>query len=490
MGACSDTVSVETSDPIPSAPVLSVSGDLVDYPVMKEGMGRLARRVALALQDEALRQRVFDALQASDIPENKLHFRTLLGDDDVGLRQSIRVASSLQEGALNASLDSLVDLEFYVPVAEHRAAWTGDEDVIVVSFPDDDGSQPVGFDLQGRPVALTAEAPPSIPALVLTPVETDFSPRARTGGAGTSSYADSAWFMTYAWIPDTHEGWGMGSPEFEVHTFQVQPSAIIEDVICSGADMSAPYYWDMNSSTWSGNVMLATQAILDTVHLEFQMWEDDSGACTTSGGRPPKTSSSVWSELESWAKAIVNLELQLVAGQVWQTKVNAWITAASLTYALGSGVMEDDFVGVMEGPLFGCWYTDDENEFRIYEEDGGALKGKADVEVTYGIRNPLCPVTASISGPNLVYNCDPQPPTPDPATYYVDVTGGDGSISYQWYEDGSPKGTSSSHQLVNYSVGTREVSVKVTRGGSIDWDYYFVTVQDEDPSESPNCLAE
>jgi hypothetical protein len=236
--------------------------------------------------------------------------------------------------------------------------------------------------------------------------------------------------------------------------------------------------------------MLATQAILDTVHLEFQMWEDDSGACTTSGGRPPKTSSSVWSELESWAKAIVNLELQLVAGQVWQTKVNAWITAASLTYALGSGVMEDDFVGVMEGPLFGCWYTDDENEFRIYEEDGGALKGKADVEVTYGIRNPLCPVTASISGPNPVYNCDPQPPTPDPATYYVDVTGGDGSISYQWYEDGSPKGTSSSHQLVNYSVGTREVSVKVTRGGSIDWDYYFVTVQDEDPSESPNCLAE
>jgi hypothetical protein len=152
LGACSDTVSVETSDPVPSAPVLSVNGDLVDYAVMKQGMGRLARRVALALQDEALRQRVFDALQASEIPENKLHFRTLLGDEDVGLRQSIRVASGLQEGTLDASLDSLVDLEFYVPVPEHRAAWTGDENVIVVSFPDDDGSQPVGFDLQGRAV--------------------------------------------------------------------------------------------------------------------------------------------------------------------------------------------------------------------------------------------------------------------------------------------------------------------------------------------------
>jgi hypothetical protein len=49
LGACSDTVSVETSDPVPSAPVLSVNGDLVDYAVMKQGMGRLARRVAFGL---------------------------------------------------------------------------------------------------------------------------------------------------------------------------------------------------------------------------------------------------------------------------------------------------------------------------------------------------------------------------------------------------------------------------------------------------------
>lgn len=487
--ACLDIVEVAQDDQAEIQPLQSVSGVEVDYGLMKQSMARFARDVAVALEDDRLRRRVYEAMTESPHSESKLHFRTILEDEELGLGTSIASLRAVPVSRVFAAADSVVDLELYMPVDEHRASWSGDGNIIVVSFPDDDGSQPVAFDLAGRAVTVSAETVPSVPALVLTAAETDFS-AIPINGAGSGSYADSAWFMEYAHIKDDHEGWGMGDPEFEVHLFQEQPSAIVEDVICSGDGMPAPYKWDMNSSTWSGNVMLGTQAIIDTVHLEFQMWEDDNGQCDNSGGgRPPKTDQDVWNEIEAWAKSIVNVDA--LNGQTTAQKIVAWYMLATASYDLVTAVQSDDFVGVLEGPRGGCWVAkeDGAHRFDIRETDGGALKGNAMLNVTYGERDPLCDLRVDIAGPNPVYNCDPYDPTPYPAEYQTDIYGGSGSISsYEWREDGVIRGTASTYQLFDYSVGSRRLEVKVTRGGETATDVFYVTIQDEDPNESEHCM--
>lgn len=80
---------------------------------------------------------------------------------------------------VQGSLGDLPELEFYMPVREHRETWRGGTDLIVAASieGDDDGRMvaPVAFDLQGRPVTLSADVAPSTPTLVLVRRESDFS---------------------------------------------------------------------------------------------------------------------------------------------------------------------------------------------------------------------------------------------------------------------------------------------------------------------------
>ena len=64
-------------------------------------------------------------------------------------------------------------LEMYFPVAAHRAAWTGDENVLVATA-ERDGDAPVAFDLAGRRIVLSPDSPPSTPVLAVEPAELDF----------------------------------------------------------------------------------------------------------------------------------------------------------------------------------------------------------------------------------------------------------------------------------------------------------------------------
>ena len=61
----------------------------------------------------------------------------------------------------------------YFPVPAHRAAWTGDENVLVATA-ERDGDAPVAYDLAGRRIVLSPDTPPSTPVLAVEPAELDF----------------------------------------------------------------------------------------------------------------------------------------------------------------------------------------------------------------------------------------------------------------------------------------------------------------------------
>lgn len=368
------------------------------------------------------------------------------------------------ESMILASLDSILDLEFYMPVDEHRQRWTGGAELLAASVPNDDGSLRRGFDLAGEEVPLSIDRPPETPALVLTPVEGDyFAARPaseREHAPALTHYASSGWFMRFVHIADDHEFWGIGDPEFEVHVFVEQPNAIYEDIICAGADMPSPYYWDMNEDDWSGDVLLGTEAAIGDKHLQFQMWENDNDACTTTAGRPPATDGVTIGELGNWASQIVNIHL--ASGEI-RTLQATW-NALGTTYDLVQSATQDDFVGIMEGPDHGCWPPAGLANFRLRASEDGPEQGLARVDVTYGVREPECVLQASIDGPSNVQLCFGSPSPP--AWYNAVVVGGSGPTTCAWYDDWVLVGSGSSYQLENASVGSRYLQLFVDRAVS------------------------
>jgi hypothetical protein len=88
--------------------------------------GEWARRVALALADPALRQRVKNDMRDSPMPEFKLDFSSYLRGPS-GSRILTRLAQreNATEAAALQELASMPPLEFYMPVVEHRKSWRG-----------------------------------------------------------------------------------------------------------------------------------------------------------------------------------------------------------------------------------------------------------------------------------------------------------------------------------------------------------------------------
>src|SRR5687767_7836544 len=136
----------------------------------------LARMVAKGLKNPAFRAYLKAQLDASPYRERKLQFETFLAAaDGRALRQIAAENATTQEKVADDAKNAIA-LEVYFPVAEHRGAWTGDENVLVATALTD-GESPIAFDPDGRRHVLDADTPPSTPVLALVPVETDFSVR-------------------------------------------------------------------------------------------------------------------------------------------------------------------------------------------------------------------------------------------------------------------------------------------------------------------------
>jgi hypothetical protein len=94
-------------------------------------------------------------------------------------------------------------------------------------------------------------------------------------------------YMTYARFVQDFEGWLKGSPEYELHILgQSGTSDSLTDYQCAGASASGYYRFDQNELSWSGKVLLFTQAQLNNYRFahpnqNFRIiaLEDDDGAC-------------------------------------------------------------------------------------------------------------------------------------------------------------------------------------------------------------------
>jgi hypothetical protein len=267
------------------------SSPAYDRPDERAVMDRLARRLARALADPAFRANLKRELDQSPFVEHKLQLQTFLrGRDRQGLKEVARLSAS-SDAEVEADAKEAIPLEIYFPVPAHRAQWTGGPDVLVASAREDRDA-PVAYDIRGRRLVLSPDAPPSTPVLAVVPVETDFNRGAEAtcttncggGGGGTPP---SGLYMTYAHFVQDFEGWFKGSPEFEIHILgQAGTTDSLKDYQCAGEPAGGPYRFDQNGLDWSGSVMLFSQTQLNnykTAHpnqnFRIIALEDDDTGC-------------------------------------------------------------------------------------------------------------------------------------------------------------------------------------------------------------------
>jgi len=264
----------------------------------------LARMFAKGLKNPAFRAYLKAQLNASPYREHKLQFETFLEANSSRALREIAAESGATKDALASEAKGAIALEVYFPVPAHRAAWTGDEQVLVATAVTDD-DPPIAFDPDGRRQVLDPKTPPNTPVLALVPVETDFSVRpARVmecivdcdgGGGGGGPIGDvvpppppaPGLYMTKSHFVQDFEGWLKGSPEFEVHILgQRGATDSLVDYQCAGEHAGGPYTFDQNNLDWDGNVLLFSKAQLDQYNaahpnqnIRVFVVEDDDTAC-------------------------------------------------------------------------------------------------------------------------------------------------------------------------------------------------------------------
>ncbi len=257
----------------------------------------ITRRLALALGDPAFRARLYGRLLNSPYPEGKIQLQRTLENASRGEFRALAKLNGESETTTDSVLRVTRPLEVYLPYAEHRRQWRGD-DRLLVATQARDGELPVAFDLQGGRHLLDPTRPPQTPVLAVVPVETDFNrPPVRAsvtcvpgdvcgGGGGSGNIAAPGLYMTKAHFVGDFEGWLKGSPEFEIHIMGQRGSTdSLVKYQCSGEHQGAPYYWD-GGTDWTGNVMLFSSAEIasyKSAHpgevFRIVAMEDDDTSC-------------------------------------------------------------------------------------------------------------------------------------------------------------------------------------------------------------------
>ncbi len=255
----------------------------------------LALRIARALQNPVFRAYVRAQLGASPFPERKLQLQEFLQAHDARGLRALGAANGLSASMVQEEAARAVPLEFYMPVPEHRAAWSGDERILVATALAD-GDAPVAFDPAGRRHQLRADRPPETPVLAVVPVETNFRRDAMAcpdcdAGSGDPPPPPppppAGLYLTASHLEQDFEGWLKGSPEIEFHVLgQKGSSDTLMSYQCAGAAQGAPYAFDQDGLDWSGSVLLFSKSQLDAYNaahpnknVRIFAVEDDDGPC-------------------------------------------------------------------------------------------------------------------------------------------------------------------------------------------------------------------
>jgi hypothetical protein len=302
----------ERAGPLPTA-ANDLTPSAVRMPNRADDQKRLeqvARRLARALADPGFRLRLKHDLDHSRVREHKLHFQRFLTEGARAVAADIARLTGDAGDVVTAEALAAPALELYLPVPQHRARWSGGANVMVATALHDHEA-PVAFDPSGRRQVLSPESPPATPVLALVPVETDFgaieanagaSPTAiapcpqggaRTGsvtaacGAGGGGSLSPGLWMTAASFGGTFEGWLKGDPEFEVHVLgQAGATDSLKDYQCAGEKQANPYWFDQNTTTWTGNVLVMSETQISSYKQQHPgqsfrvvVIEDDDTAC-------------------------------------------------------------------------------------------------------------------------------------------------------------------------------------------------------------------
>ncbi|HEU0302368.1 MAG TPA: hypothetical protein VFR37_23115 [Longimicrobium sp.] len=281
LGACDDTT---------QAPFETTTGGVSAQSTASSAGPRVAQLVALAIREPSARGIFYRASGNSPVKEGKLFLSGFLGGEGTPLLQAMARAGGIPVSEVQALVAELGPVEIYVPVAEHRAAWTGGSNV-QVAFTAHDRAQPYGFDLNGGAVELSVKEAPAIPTVVITYAESftaqgkaydaDLAP---AGGSNALAprFATLTVPYTGVWVDSistnsTYESWASGSPEFELYVQNAQTRA---NVACSGESSIEPYKFNMDNTFYPHPVLLAADFELPQgAPMLIAMYEDDDTRC-------------------------------------------------------------------------------------------------------------------------------------------------------------------------------------------------------------------
>src|SRR5881397_685224 len=110
---------------------------------------QLARSLALALGDRAFRAHVKRQLDRSPFREHKLPFQRFLAAEGGRGAAALARTTGITTADVTREANRAIPLEMYLPVPEHRRAWTGGDDVLVATAVADHAA-PVAFDVRGN----------------------------------------------------------------------------------------------------------------------------------------------------------------------------------------------------------------------------------------------------------------------------------------------------------------------------------------------------
>ena len=411
------------TDPVTTTAGPSISPDVRTEPASnssspeRAALTKIARLVAVSMDNEPARQQLKRDLRAAPFREHKLQLGTYLNSKDgrTLLDRMVATGGGTEREVLS-TISAVRPLEFYMPVAKHRESWTGSADVLVVSQLDE--SEPiVAFDEKGKEVALDLRVAPEQPTLSIVPVETRFDqPMAAAasknvrdnggnaigtlermvpngssliscgetcgggGGGSTTPPVPPGLYLEFSRILDMKEPWTRGDPEIEVHIQGPRdagsPTSGI-DLSCSGehANQYAKVF-NQDNGFWEGRVMLfsrdETNAFIAKFSQGFHVlfWEDDNEPCILK-----LDSNTLVGVLTSTATATSTVAIKVLPGAT--PGIIAAVFLGSFFASAGDWLLtNDDFVGAaVDQAAAGYYYPGNTHVIM----DGTTLNGRATI---------------------------------------------------------------------------------------------------------------
>ena len=383
MSACADPATRTAGPTTISANVQP--GSTAPESEERSALTRVARLVAVAMDNEPARQQIKRDMRAALFREHKLELGPYLrSKDGRAVLTRIVEASGTSETEFFNTLNAIRPLEIYMPVASQREKWTGASEVLVVSQLEQSAPL-VSFDSRGREIVLDRNTPPAEPTLSIVPVETRFdrpmnpatSRNARDengaaigtleplnlkvskliacgsecggGGSGGGSSIDPGLYLEFSRIMDMKEPWNRGDPEIEVHIQGPEGADAPRygaDLSCSG-EHAYDYrkVFNQDGAFWEGQVMLYSaqqtasyiQKFNEGFHVLF--WEDDNEPCVLR-----LDSNSLVAALQSAASATGTVAVKVLPGATFPVVAGVFI--GNFFANAGAWLLtNDDFLG-------------------------------------------------------------------------------------------------------------------------------------------------